>query len=370
MPEQLETVVIGGGAMGLSTAWNLSRRGRPVSLVERFTVGNRFGASHGATRNFNQSYSDPGYLGMLVEAERLWRELESESSTPLLDLVGIANHGDPSANDAAHEAMAAAGIRSEFLEAEEAAERWPGMRFDGRVLFAPDSGRLRAAEALAALHDRALAAGADLRFGTRVLGLEVMHDHRVRVITAAQDLIARHVIVTAGAWTTGLLSGVMPLPALRVTQEQPAHFAVRTDALSWPGFNHNPIATNSDHQWWPSAVYGMFTPGEGVKVGWHGSGQETDPDARSFESEPTQLAALQRYVSEWLPGADPEQFAEVSCTYTTTPDSNFFLESIGPVTVGAGFSGHGFKFTPVIGRILADLADGTDTRPTLASVPF
>ena len=85
-------------------------------------------------------------------------------------------------------------------------------------------------------------------------------------------------------------------------------------------------------------------------------GPGTDPDARSFQPEPVQLAALARYVREWLPGADPDALEPVSCTYTTTVDEDFVLDRVGPVVVGAGFSGHGFKFTPSVGRILADLA--------------
>jgi sarcosine oxidase len=370
MLEQLDTVVIGGGAMGLATAWQLVRRGREVTLLERYEVGTVHGASHGTTRNFNQAYADPGYLAMLVEAERLWRALESESGQTLLELVGIVNHGDTVGNGTVHAVMAQSGIRSEFLAPEAASERWPGMRFDQPVLFAPDSGRIRAAKALEALATRATAGGADLRFATRVLGIEVLDEDRVLVLTAERELLARRVIVAAGAWTTDLVGSLVPLPTLRVTQEQPAHFAARDPSLDWPGFNHNRAASNPGQEWWPSSVYGMFTPGEGVKLGWHGAGPETHPDERTFRSEPAQLAALQRYAREWLPGTDPESFVEISCTYTSTPDSNFSLRSIGPLTVGAGFSGHGFKFTPVIGRILADLAEGVDTRPALSSVPF
>jgi sarcosine oxidase len=112
----------------------------------------------------------------------------------------------------------------------------------------------------------------------------------------------------------------------------------------------------------------MFTPGQGVKAGWHGTGSVIDPDARTFVAEQAQLAALQRYAHEWLPGVDAESFVEISCTYTTTPDSNFVVDSAGPLVIGAGFSGHGFKFTPAIGRVLADLVDVTGAPPALFSL--
>ena len=155
-----------------------------------------------------------------------------------------------------------------------------------------------------------------------------------------------------------LLGGLVALPRLVVTQEQPAHFAVRDAAMVWPSFNHFPGAAHAGYGYWLSPVYGMLTPGEGVKAGWHGVGPVVDPDLRDYEAEPVQFAALRRYAREWLPGVDAEVATPISCTYTTTPDSTFVLDASGPVAVGAGFSGHGFKFTPAVGRILADLADG------------
>ena len=98
-------------------------------------------------------------------------------------------------------------------------------------------------------------------------------------------------------------------PRLIVTQEQPAHFDARDPQEQWPGFNHYPTPGHHSYDYWPSQIYGMLSPGEGVKVGWHGVGPVTDPDARSFTAEPTQLAALRRYVREWLPGADPDNAA-------------------------------------------------------------
>ncbi|MDQ0576078.1 FAD-dependent oxidoreductase [Agromyces albus] len=369
MVTRVETIVMGGGAMGAATAWQLARRGREVAVLERYEPGHRVGASHGASRNFNVAYSDPTYVQLLVEALPLWRELEAESGASLLELVGVANHGPSGGFEAVRDALTAAGIAAEFLGVEEAGERWEGIRFDTRVLFNEQAGRVNADATVRALHATAAAAGADVRHRTQATSIEVVDDGRVRVTSVtdsgvAEVFEARTAVVTVGAWTSKLLGGVS-LPPLVVTQEQPAHFAVRDETVAWPSFNHFPGSAEAGYDYWRSPVYGMLTPGEGVKAGWHGVGPVVDPDERDFAAEPEQLAALQRYARDWLPGVDADAVAPISCTYTTTPDENFVLDRVGPIVVGAGFSGHGFKFTPVVGRILADLADGTGPAPAL-----
>ena len=372
MVTRVETIVVGGGAMGAATAWQLARRGREVALLERFEPGHLLGASHGASRNFNVAYADPTYVRMLAEALPLWRELEAEARTPLLDLVGVANHGPRDAFDDVQAALAAAGIPAEFLSVAEAGERWPGIRFDTRVLFNERAGRVNADATVRALHASAAAFGADVRHRTRATrsrwsttGSCAWHPSpkpaRPRCSRPAPPW---------SRWAPGRRSCSAAcrragFPRLVVTQEQPAHFAVRDAAIAWPSFNHFPGPADAGYDYWRSPVYGMLTPGEGVKAGWHGVGPVVDPDARDFAAVPEQLAALRRYAREWLPGVDADAATPISCTYTTTPDEDFVLDRVGPVVVGAGFSGHGFKFTPVVGRILADLADGSGPAPAL-----
>jgi len=286
--ERIETLVIGGGAMGSAAAWQLARRSREVVLIERFGPGHTMGASHGASRNFNLSYANPAYLELLAEALPLWRELERESGLadgmqagrPILDQVGIVNHGGNPAFDDVSAALSSAGFHSEFLEPAEAERRWPGINFDQRVLFTPEAGRLDADLAVAALQERVAASTTGtVQHFTRANRLTVVDEDHVLVQTETRDASgmltatvtydARRVIVTVGAWTSTLLAGspsaAVTLPRLVVTQEQPAHFAVLDDTHQWPGFNHVPDVADAAYDWWPSPIYGMFTPGQGVR---------------------------------------------------------------------------------------------------------
>ncbi|KAA9111441.1 FAD-dependent oxidoreductase [Microbacterium rhizomatis] len=362
MTESIDVAVIGAGAMGAAAAWHLARGGVSIEVFEQFEPGHAHGASHGTTRNFNVSYDEPGYLAWLRDARGLWRELEAESGLPLLTTSGIVNHGPARDLALVAAAIRAGGFAADILPADEAARRWPGFRFEGDVLYTPDAGRLDPAAAVRALLDGAAARGAAVSWRTPVTDLRILDDDRVQFtvdgVDGARTIRARRVVVAAGAWSTSLIGRIAgtALPTLRVTQEQPAHFAVRDESLEWPGFNHGPAADDPATAWFPTGVYGMLSPGEGVKAGWHAAGPEIDPDRRSYIPDPALTAAIVRYAREWLPGVDPDSFTETTCTYTSTPDSRFFLDRIGPVVIGAGFSGHGFKFTPVIGRVLAGLA--------------
>jgi sarcosine oxidase len=363
--QRVDVVVIGAGAMGSAAAWQAARSGRSVVVLERFTPGHLVGASHGATRNISAAYPSDLYQGLLTDVRRLWSELEEESGTQLVDWVGLVQHGhQPPLHQlaAVHERH---GIRSGFLTADEAHERWSGLRFAGPVLHTLDAGRVRASEALRVLRERAEAHGAEFRYETPVRDLDVDGD-RVTVVTDTAEYHPSRVILTAGAWTSKLVPLDVALPPLRVTQEQPAHFAELPGDRSWPSFMQTPVPGLDRDAYWYTPTYGMLTPGEGIKVGWHGVGKVVDPDARDYAYDEVQMDALRRYVSEWIPGADPYRFTAISCTYTTTPSEDFVIDRRGPLVVGAGFSGHGFKFVPTIGRLLADLAGGGTPIPEFA----
>lgn len=360
--ESVDVVVIGGGAMGSAAAWQLSKRGREVVLLERFAPGHKEGASHGASRNLNLSYSDPNYLALLQRAVPLWAELEQETGTSVFDQVGVVTHGAHPSLTGVRDALEAHSFTAEILSPEAAGERWDGLRFETDVLWTPQAGRLNADASVAAMQRAAAARGSDIRHGVRVESIRVVDENQVIVtLEDGNTITASSAVVAAGAWTRALLTEIVELPALVVTQEQPAHFQLVDASLGdafvtdWPGFNHLP---GDGDEWWYSNIYGMFTPGEGIKAGWHGVGPVVDPDHRDYQAEPKQLEALVRYVREWIPAANADTASAVSCTYTTTQDENFVLDRVGPLTIAAGFSGHGYKFTTAVGEVLAELVTG------------
>ncbi len=335
--------MVGAGAMGSATAWQLARRGRSVALVEQFEPGHDRGSSHGATRIFRLAYRDPTYLRLAVEAQRSWRELEEDSGETLLELTGQLDHGAPAAIEQIAGHLDAAGFVAERLGPDEAAERWPGMRFDRAVVHSPDGGRVFADRTVATLQRRAAELGAEVAFDEPVERVEVLGDE-ARITTSRRTLRARTVVVAAGPWAREVAPATIPLPELTVSVERPVHFAPRDPSMRWPSFLHHldGAATALDF-----GAYGLETPGEGVKVG-----VDHAPD----------VEAVVAYAEQWHPGLVPVPVSSTTCRFTSTPDEHFVLDRHGPVVVCSPCSGHGFKFTPIIGELAADLCDGLEPR--------
>ena len=224
------------------------------------------------------------------------------------------------------------------------------MRFEDTVLFSPDAGVARASVALEELERRIVAGGGEVRWQTPALRIEEDADG-VTVHTAAGAVRADTVVVTAGAWTSALLGGGIPLPPLTVTEESPAHFAPRDPADAWPSFNH--FVTPGT---WPANVYGMPTPGEGVKVGFHARRRRGRPRCPAVPHRQARRAA-RRLRARMDAGARRRRPPCRSAAPTRRPpDEAFVLDRVGRIVVGAGFSGQGFKFAPGVGAVLADLA--------------
>jgi sarcosine oxidase len=360
-----DVIVVGGGAMGSAAAWQLAARGAEVLLLERFEPGHTNGASHGASRIFRLSYPDPAHIALARQARDLWRSLEQATGTELLTVTGGVDHGGDPRLEELHAGLSAAGIASEWLGPAQAEERWPGIRIDTHALYHPDSGRLHADRSVEALQSAASALGASVQHTAGVTRITVIDADTVEVgLADGRTYRARRAVIAAGAWTRSLLAGLVPLPSLRVTQEQPAHFVPLAVEDGWPSFGHLITPGTAQAERFHGGVYGLATPGEGIKVGFHGVGPEVDPDRRDFRPRAQLATALDDYVRTWLPGLDPVGAVAMSCTYTTTPDSLFVLDRHGPLVLAAGFSGHGFKFVPAIGRVLAELAiDGIRPDP-------
>jgi sarcosine oxidase len=344
-----DVVIVGAGLSGAAAAWALSRRGRSVVLLEQFEPGHARGSSHGSARIVRRAYGDGLYVTLTGRAFELWRELEISSGSTLLRMLGGLDFGPGRDVPGIASLLAEARVPHEVLPAVEAERRWPGMLFEGDVLFHPQAGTVDAAAAVSTFVSLAASLGADVRYSTPAVSVS---SAGVVELSDGSSLTAACVVAAAGAWVEPLLGPVVPLPSLRVTQQQIFHFP-RADptAPPWPSAIHESTAR---------AVYHLAGgrdggAGDDRKIGEHDGGTATTAAARSGTVDPASRERVVSYVRRWLPGLSPEPRSEASCLYTETPSEDFVLDRVGPVVVCSPCSGHGAKFAPVIGELVADL---------------
>jgi sarcosine oxidase len=341
--QAVDVVVVGAGIMGSATAWRLALAGADVALLERFEIGHRHGSSHGASRIFRLSYPDPTFVRMAQEALPLWRELEAVAGETLLEPTGGLDTGADLDGHAA--ALAACGAPFELLTGAEAMARFSGIRIDpdARLIHQPDGATIAADRTWHALADTAVGLGAEVHLSTPVRRFDIT-GAGVEVHTSDETYQARVAVVTAGGWSRQLLAGVgIDLPTV-VTRETVAYFTLPDD---------QPIPTFVE--WGSPATYALRSPGEGIKVGQHRAALPVQPDEEGEVSEQS-VGYLSAWVAEHYPGANPVPHHAETCLYTNTVDEHFILERYGPIVVGSACSGHGFKFAPLVGQRLAELA--------------
>jgi sarcosine oxidase len=371
-PRQREFAVVGAGLLGLAAARELMLRGRDVVVFEQAEVGHTGGGSHGSARIFRYGYPDPEYVAMARLARSRWHDLESAAGRQLLVPAGQLSFGEETGLLAS--ALRQAGAPVEWLTEREARARFPAVATGGPCLFEPESCVIAAGRVLAAL----AAQVPDLRAGHPVSRIEPDGD-RVTVQAGDVRVTARTAIVTAGPWTAGLLAGTGVTLPTTPTLEQVAYVVPADGGTTSGGTTGGgppdgrppaPEALPIFIRFGDQMPYGLPEPGTGrYKVGLHPrgpiggpgrSGPVIPPGRQDDTPDPALARDLMAAVRRYLPGYRPEPVAAQRCVYDNTPDEDFVLDRAGPLVVGCGTSGHGFKFGPLLGEWLADLATGRE----------
>jgi sarcosine oxidase len=354
-------VIIGAGAMGAAAAYQLARRGEPVVLIEQFFLGHDRGSSHGAARITRHSYADPHYARLMPAAFRAWRELEAEAGEALYIRTGGVSFSPPEVDYATRVAANLKELDVPHWHGSGRAwnQRHPAFALPDLydVVFEPDAGMLRAARAVALQIELARIHG---RGQTRVIEncpvkrIDLDHDRPV-VITEEARIVAERLIVSAGAWVTRLLPR-LPVP-LSPTRQQVLYLRATDNTPFRIGRFPVFIFKGSSAE---DSFYGMPEFQDlGVKVARHG-GPVFDPDIDDRDIGEDYKLTVRTFLRDHLPVlADAPIVSSEVCLYTVAPDDQFqidFLPGRLDVIVASPCSGHGFKFSCYIGRVLADMA--------------
>lgn len=367
-----DVIVVGAGTMGSMALWRLARRGASVVGLEQFSPGHDRGSGHGDSRLIRTAYWEgPQYVPLVRAAFPLWRELESEAGVELLTMTGVLLIGRPDGDlvAGALRSLREHRLRHELLGPAETAGCFPQHRLapDEVVLREESAGVLRPERAIRAAAERAVALGATLVTGVRVEAVEA-GGGSVTVHAGGEAYRARHLVVCVGPWLGGLLPGLgLPLAVERqVMMWFPARDSARFTPERFPPFVRDRIGTHG---------YGMPSlDGATVKVAFHHGGDPSDPDTLEREVGEADVAPVAAFVAEMLSGLVPRPARASVCMYTNTPDGHFVVGAapgLAGVTVLGGFSGHGFKFAPLMGEVAADLAlDAVTEHPIAGFSPL
>lgn len=350
--ERIDVAVVGTGVAGSAAARALAQAGREVIAIEQFELGHARGSSHGTSRIFRFSYDDPTFVRMAMESLGMWRQLESECGEQLIVTLGGIDCGKDIGPHV--DALAECGADYELVSPGEINERFPRLRLpsNGNALFQPDAGIVLADKALRAFITSARSSGAEIRERTPVR--ELARDGDRAILTTDGDTYSAEVaVVAAGAWAKDLLGPLgIDLPVVP-TRETVTYFSM-ADELAVPTIvDWQPI--DAGLEWGDTAFYSLASPGVGVKAGQHHTGPVTDPNDPGEVREEA-VERISAWFAERHPDADPHPVAAETCIYTNTEDERFLFQRHGPIVIGSACSGHGFKFGPLTGRRLAELA--------------
>jgi sarcosine oxidase len=367
-----DVIVLGLGGMGSAAVAQVAARGRRVIGIDQFAPLHDRGSSHGRTRVIRQAYfEDPAYVPLLLRAYELWRQLQRASGRTLLRLCGGLMIGAPESEVVAGSLRSARqhSLPHELLERRELRRRFPMFRLPPETiaLYERQAGLTYCERAVEAHLAVAARAGAALRFEERVIGWAAQRDGHVTVKTDHATYEAGQLIVTPGPWAPELLGSIG------------AAMGIERQVLFWfqPPDGVAPFAPDRFPiffwQSGPSAAgcpYGFPAvdgPTGGVKISLHRKPtiERCTPETVDRRIRDGDVAEIRDALRSFLPALDGALVNATTCLYTMTPDQHFVI-GVHPdhpqVKMAAGFSGHGFKFCPVVGEMLADLTTTGQTR--------
>ncbi|XP_061136038.1 peroxisomal sarcosine oxidase isoform X1 [Syngnathus typhle] len=361
--ECYDYIVIGAGIQGSFTSYQLVKRKRKTLLLEQFTLPHTRGSSHGQTRIIRKAYEEDFYTQMMGESYELWAEMEREAGVKLYRRTGLLVMGPENSRRYRDfkSTLEKNKISMVVLTSDNFNQHIPN------VILADGDGALVDTTAGVLYADRALKVAQEQfqKLGGVIKDQEKVTDIKpgltVTVSTSEGVYQAKGLVITAGPWTSKLLANIdlhLPLEVVRINvcywkEKIPESYHVKK---RFPCF----ILTEGEEA--KEDIYGLPSNEypDLMKICYH-DGSETDPDQRDKKTEGADIDILRCYIARSFPGLIPEPAVIESCLYTKTPDRHFVLDrhpAYGNIVIGAGFSGHGFKFGPVIGKLLCELILG------------
>ncbi|WP_282943506.1 N-methyl-L-tryptophan oxidase [Paenibacillus sp. RC67] len=370
MSTSYDVIVVGAGSMGMSAGYYLAKQGVRTLLLDAFDPPHTAGSHHGETRLIRHAYAGSlTYTAMALRSDQLWMELEAASGETLLIRSGVLNIGPSEASGLKSKWSRSRehGLPVDYLSAEEIRYRWTGIHLPESYigLYEQQAGFLLSEACVGAFRKQAIAHGAVVMPHSPVVRIETSASH-VTVHTHTGTFTADRAIISLGAWFN-LLDGLDTLPIKPVRKAVGWFEADEAlfDYTKFPGFTLG---------WSEGGYYGFPSMnGSGVKIGRHDVGQPWQPgqNFEPFGNYPEDEQDLRQALEQFMPRASGRLLRGAVCKYEMTPDEDFIIDThpeYDRIWIAGGFSGHGFKFSSVVGEILSELIVKGETKQDIS--PF
>ena len=339
-----DIAIVGGGAMGACAAYWLSKE-KKVILLEQFTINNELNASIDYSKIFRYEYGEETvYTQMAVESLKLWKEIEKECGKQLYFQTGLLLPGghEESYIMKSYESLKKLGHGTELLEGVELERRYPQFKAKFAVVDT-NGGVLEANSVVNAFITLAKKNGAVIRENVGVKKV----DAKTVILENGETIECEKIVVVSGSWIRKLLPKLPITPTKQEVvyfkPEKPEHFTKEV----FPVFIHG------DRGYYGVPIHGI----NAVKVGNHAVGKPVDPENLDWVVSKEAIDGCRNFIKEYIPELGDAKIVKAKvCLYDMSPDNHFIIEEIDGIIVGCGFSGHGFKFASLIGKMLADLA--------------
>ena len=363
--DHYDVIVLGAGGVGSATLYHLAKRGVRAIGIDRFDPPHDRGSTHGQSRVIRQAYYEhPNYVPLLRESYREWFDVETLLGRKLFHQVGLleVGPGDGAVVPNVLKAAAQYDIRVESLTPAQVEAHWPGLRVDPSFagVFEPAAGYLLVEDCVQAHLDLARAAGAELLANTEVVGVKADASSVVVTTSAGLEITASKLIVAAGAWSPDQFLNL----GIDCVVRRKSLFWFACDDPQYKVENGFPVFLFE----LPTGIFYGFPKMDdvGLKFAEHSGGYSvTDPLTVDRSIDAMEQSRLVEVLARMMPGVSTRVTHHAVCMYTMSPDEHFIIDrhpTSPNVVFAAGLSGHGFKFVPVLGRALADMAldGGTD----------
>lgn len=364
--EHFDVVAVGAGAMGSATAYYLAKSGKKVLLLEQFGFLHNKGSSHGESRIIRRAYPEKHFAELMPHAFDLWHEIEKEIGEPIIQTTGgldFGNKGNPELNSV-EEACKSIGINYEKLDSDELRKKFPILKIPDNYfgIYQSEAGIINPNRAVSILQELARKNGAYLVDNSKVKSINTENEE-IEVVTNQTKYTTNKLVITSGAWinsTLGLIDDKIQLD-VEVWKMTIAYWKV-LDPKNYTPPNF-PIFIN-----WQTKHYYGFPISERrdyIKIGPHFK-SEIIENVENKDTEPNHNVAdlLTNYVDSRFKNIEPTPIDLQSCLYTMTTDENFIIDfhpNNSSIIIGAGFSGHGFKFTPLVGKMISQMITDGET---------